>query len=656
MILCLASAQVLADGCEDLGDPGILGPGNGFVEAGVGTAGASGGVFDLDVPLDATVNQVFAYWGGEVVDDDPGDDQIMINGVPVTGAPLCGAGPVFFFRNVSVQGFRAELDLSEIPIGPGNNMITVEGMDFSFENGGASLVAVIDDGSGPASLQLRDGVDLAFINFPAPRDITEEQVFTFDPAGIDRMGTLTLKAGSVGEGRPNAVHVLPGMGAVQVFDDVFGQPVSEGGDGDLWDCVSLDVGIPAGVNMLTVQALSVNNPGGFDDLEASLAWLVGALSVPESICGDGIVDGSLGETCDPPGAVQNNGNLCRDDCTYCGDGVVDPGEECDPGADPECMLDCTIAPFCGDGVVDPGEFCDPPGSIPDPSFPDNLCREDCTYCGDGVVNDGEECDFNDPAAPPFCTTDCVIDEPLACRFTGGGVDTDGNWDHTLEDGSMVRNGAGNLPEGVDRYQFGGQAGANTALPPQPAGEWTHHQQRGPSGRFTFHGGTSSAPEGTRIVEIRCSDPDNCNPARRAPAKQLDFDGIGTFKSIGKGGNDPIWEIPDPNVTAEGKGNQDFDGTFHWFEVNIDDLGEPGGHNSGAPDSMTCPSDGFGEKGGVALADCDCPDFYRITIYDGVDAETLASSGPNTTDVMYEVYGYIDGGNLQIHPLTGFDGQ
>lgn len=244
--------------------------------------------------------------------------------------------------------------------------------------------------------------------------------------------------------------------------------------------------------------------------------------------------------------------------------------------------------------------------------------------------------------------------PIPCRFTGGGVDTDGNWDHSLEDGSMVRNGAGNLPEGVDRYQFGGQAGASTAQPPDPSGEWTHSQQRGPSGRFTFHGGTNSAPEGTRIVEIRCSDPENCNPARKAPAKQLDFDGIGTFKSIGSGGNAPTWAIPDANVTAEGNGNQDFDGTFHWFEVNVDDLGEPGGLNAGAPDSEACPSSGFGEKGAVPLANCDCPDFYRITIYDGVDAATLASSGPNKDDVIYEVYGYIDGGNLQIHPPTGND--
>jgi hypothetical protein len=258
----------------------------------------------------------------------------------------------------------------------------------------------------------------------------------------------------------------------------------------------------------------------------------------------------------------------------------------------------------------------------------------------------------------------ICDLPCGCRFTGGGVDTDGNWDHGFENGEMFRNGSSNVPEGIDRAQFGGQAGANTALPPQPKGEWTHHQQRGPSGRFTFHGGTASAPAGSEIDDIRCSDPGGCKPSGNppSPAKQLDFDGIGTFKSIGKGKNEPIFEIP-ANATAEGKGNKAFDGTFHWFEVNIDDLGEPGGLNSGAPDSSDCPNPGFGEKGAEDLANCDCPDFYRIAIYDGVDADVVVKlpdgsidiTSMNTTNVIYEFYGYIDGGNLQLHHLTGYDG-
>lgn len=269
---------------------------------------------------------------------------------------------------------------------------------------------------------------------------------------------------------------------------------------------------------------------------------------------------------------------------------------------------------------------------------------------------------------------------LGCRFTGGGVDTDQNWDHTLESGEMVRNGAGHLPPGIDRYQFGGQAGANTGSPPQPSGEWTHHQQTGPSGSFTFHGGTSSAPAGTEIDAIRCSDPGYCAQARPAPTKQLDFDGIGTFRNLGKGNKAPAWAIPNATLSGEG-GGKTFRGTYHWFEVNIDDLGEPGRFNAGAPDSETCPGRGFGEKSAglhvpdpvsnpgdqillpdSPLAECDCPDFYRITIYDGTQAAdvtvlpdgTIDPSSLDRSTVIYEAYGYIDGGNLQIHPPTGFD--
>ena len=273
-------------------------------------------------------------------------------------------------------------------------------------------------------------------------------------------------------------------------------------------------------------------------------------------------------------------------------------------------------------------------------------------------------------------------EPLACRFTGGGVDTDNNWDGTLESGEMQRgNGAGNLPDTIDRYTFGGQVGARTAQQPQPSGEWQHHQQTGPSGSFGFHGGTNSAADGTRIVDVRCSDPGFCQQARPAPAKQLDFDAIGTFSNIGKGQKQPVFEIPSPNVIPEpnGGGNKVF--TFHWFEVNIDDLGEPGKFNNGAPNSVTCPGRGFGEKSGgpfvpdpvnapgttiilpaTELANCDCPDFYRITIYKGVlNTEVtflpdgrIDPNSMNKSDVIYEAFGYIDGGNLQLHPPTGFD--
>ena len=248
-------------------------------------------------------------------------------------------------------------------------------------------------------------------------------------------------------------------------------------------------------------------------------------------------------------------------------------------------------------------------------------------------------------------------EFLGCRVTAGGV----NAEFTNGDGE------------VNRYQFGGQAGAHTGKQPQPSGEWTHHQQNGPAGDFTFHGGTASAPEGSEIDVIRCSDPGGCGPSGNPPSplKQIDFDGIGTFKNLGKATGKKTDKIPDfvtadATATAEGHGNTDFAGTFHWFEVNIDDLGEVGNTNKkknpAQDDPEVCPLDGFGEKGSQALADCDCPDFYRITIYDGVYAADITKNADgsipkiqmNTTDVIYEVWGYIDGGNLQIHSPTGFD--
>lgn len=211
--------------------------------------------------------------------------------------------------------------------------------------------------------------------------------------------------------------------------------------------------------------------------------------------------------------------------------------------------------------------------------------------------------------------------------------------------------------GLDAYRAGGQVGASTGLLPQPAGEWTHSQRSGPSGSFTFHAGTASAPSGTGIVEIRCSDPGWCRQAAPAPDKQLDFDGIGTFKNIGRtSGGGPSALPAGANAIAEGVANQAFDGTFHWFEVNIDDLGEPGKSDA----SASCPANGFGEKGQVEIADCSCPDFYGITIYNGVAAAdvTRLPSGRidpaslDRTNVIYEVWGYIDGGNLQILPPAG----
>ena len=209
------------------------------------------------------------------------------------------------------------------------------------------------------------------------------------------------------------------------------------------------------------------------------------------------------------------------------------------------------------------------------------------------------------------------DDVLACRYTGGG--------NFNPNGRIAgRNG----------FTFGGQAGANTALQPQPKGEWTHSQHKGPDGMFTFHVGTASASPGTEIDLITCSDPGWCVQARPAPAKQLHFDGIGEFKNI----------VSNPSGSLMGAVAKR---TKHWVEVDVHDLGEPGRAGQFALPGPQCPPEGFiGE-----IADCSCPDFYQIIIYKAYD---FGKEPPNKTDVIYKETVYHAGGNFQIHPLTGFD--
>ena len=117
------------------------------------------------------------------------------------------------------------------------------------------------------------------------------------------------------------------------------------------------------------------------------------------VCGDGSL--TAPEECDDRNRRQGDG--CNDTCLLeigiCGDGIVQKllGEQCEPTShDPSLPYQCQRCLFsslsCGDGVLDPGEECDDGNR--NSTSPDANCRPNCHgyRCGDGILDSAEVCD------------------------------------------------------------------------------------------------------------------------------------------------------------------------------------------------------------------------------------------------------------------------
>src|SRR5690606_20708220 len=129
------------------------------------------------------------------------------------------------------------------------------------------------------------------------------------------------------------------------------------------------------------------------------------------VCGDGIR--TLPEVCDTAAVSSVFDSLghvvaCRADCNgyedYCGDGKVTGDEICDNGEGNNdslydgCQADCTLGSHCGDGYVDPSEQCDDPtGNSANPQWQQSIESAECSltcrrgpYCGDGSLQKPHE--------------------------------------------------------------------------------------------------------------------------------------------------------------------------------------------------------------------------------------------------------------------------
>jgi hypothetical protein len=258
-----------------------LAEGSGFVAAGTGLRGdpstAQPGTINLNVP--GEVKQVILYWEGQMT-SAVGDDEITVNGIPVTGTLL--GGPTNFFEDAWSTAYRADITgLGEVATG--SNTILIGGMDYNrgcpdCRNNGAGVLVIYDDGSGAANLAVKDGLDLAYFNFDPPLDTTEPVTFNFAASTETRTASLWLFAASVASNRPNVVTVNID-GSLQRYVDPF-----QSFEGPDWDTVELTFDVPAGATTVTVQALSEKDgTSTLDGLPASLGWLTAALEIASVI-------------------------------------------------------------------------------------------------------------------------------------------------------------------------------------------------------------------------------------------------------------------------------------------------------------------------------------------------------------------------------------
>jgi cysteine-rich repeat protein len=96
--------------------------------------------------------------------------------------------------------------------------------------------------------------------------------------------------------------------------------------------------------------------------------------------------------------------------SVCGNGIVEPAEQCDDGNDDNqdgCNVIC-LFPICGNGLVEEFEECDNYGQDT------TGCTKDCLYirCGNKIVEtaNGEQCDDGNHKSGDGCSACCKFEK------------------------------------------------------------------------------------------------------------------------------------------------------------------------------------------------------------------------------------------------------
>ena len=333
-----------------------------YVSSGVGGIGSGPGAIVV-TGVGGTVRKAFLYWQGI---DNSGSGAVYDNatitfaGASVTGVSL-GDSETNCWGDGSSRAFFA--DVTNLVTGNGSYAISGLNAQVNHNGNGASLVVLFNDANDANNRDLVffEGNDSDIIMFAFPGEspgwhatlpnidynggsvfaqihASDGQSFTDGPIQFVGASTVTIEDDStLWDG-----HSLPNAGA------------SRAGTDGLWDIHTFD--ITAAFGAPGVQTITFDGMLTSSDCH-SLVVLMLDLGAGSAPCGNGVLD--HGEECDPGRAgtaVCSASETCLNDCTcgctndfQCNDGASCTTDSCDTETGTcEHASSCATAPGCSD--------------------------------------------------------------------------------------------------------------------------------------------------------------------------------------------------------------------------------------------------------------------------------------------------------------------